>query len=302
MKLSAQEKKYTTEFSVENFLEVIPEPEVFFNKPDRMNPLKDRRSADYEYKLMFFKNHFNNYTIRDIQSILSQANTLVQAAEALENFPKHMKSKRKVLPLPSCDNIPLLQELAYIKHKKEILNYIKKKEEAERQERILAKENGQLKTCQCCFDDEVMPRDIVCCDKQHEFCKTCVKKSAEVQIGLGKLNFPCLEDCQEEFCLKTLQIVLPPNMFSKMALKKQLEEIKAAGIEDLISCPFCDFATILPPTEKIFRCLNEECMKESCRECKEPSHIPLRCDEVEKDADIKKRTYIENKMTEALLR
>lgn len=87
-----------------------------------------------------------------------------------------------------------------------------------------------------------------------------------------------------------------------MARKKQLEEVKAAGIEDLEMCPFCDFATIPEAANKIFTCLNPECMKESCRLCKEPSHIPLKCEEVEKDEDVKRRVYIENKMSEALLR
>lgn len=87
-----------------------------------------------------------------------------------------------------------------------------------------------------------------------------------------------------------------------MAQKKQLAEIKAAGIEELEVCPFCDFATIPVPGDKIFRCLNAECMKESCRQCKEPSHVPLRCEEVEGDKEVKARTYIENKMSEALLR
>lgn len=87
-----------------------------------------------------------------------------------------------------------------------------------------------------------------------------------------------------------------------MAQRKQLEEIKAAGIEDLVTCPFCDFATIPAPGDKIFRCMNEECMKESCLLCREVSHIPLRCEEVEKEQDVKLRTYIEDKMTEALLR
>jgi hypothetical protein len=36
--------------------------------------------------------------------------------------------------------------------------------------------------------------------------------------------------------------------------------------------------------------------------CKEPSHVPLRCDEIEKDEDVRARTFVENKMTEALLR
>lgn len=82
-----------------------------------------------------------------------------------------------------------------------------------------------------------------------------------------------------------------------------MEEVKAAGIEDLELCPFCDFATIPAPTDKIFRCLNPECMKESCRQCHQPSHLPYKCNEIEeKDDEVKKRIYIENKMTEALLK
>lgn len=95
---------------------------------------------------------------------------------------------------------------------------------------------------------------------------------------------------------------MKPKLFSKLISKRQMQEVKSAGIENLECCPFCDFAAIPNPEDKLFHCLNEECMKETCRLCKEPSHIPLRCDEVEKDDDVKKRTYIENKMTEALLR
>ncbi|CAG2064970.1 unnamed protein product, partial [Timema podura] len=87
-----------------------------------------------------------------------------------------------------------------------------------------------------------------------------------------------------------------------MLQRKQMEEVKAAGIEDLESCPFCDFATILPNDDKVFRCLNLDCMKESCRLCKELNHVPLRCDEVEKSEEIKLRTYIEDRMTQALVR
>jgi hypothetical protein len=50
-----------------------------------------------------------------------------------------------------------------------------------------------------------------------------------------------------------------------MLRRKQLEEVKAAGIEDLETCPFCDFASILPDEDKVFCCLNPDCMRESCR-------------------------------------
>ncbi len=47
----------------------------------------------------------------------------------------------------------------------------------------------------------------------------------------------------------------------------QEEEIRRADIPDLVSCPFCSFATIIPDDDpdKVFRCMNPECLKESCR-------------------------------------
>lgn len=83
---------------------------------------------------------------------------------------------------------------------------------------------------------------------------------------------------------------------------KQIEEVKAAGMEDLEVCPFCDFATIPAAADKLFTCLNSECMIESCRLCKEPSHLPLKCSEVEKDDEVKRRVYVENKMSAALIK
>lgn len=38
------------------------------------------------------------------------------------------------------------------------------------------------------------------------------------------------------------------------------------------------------------------------RFCKEPNHIPLRCNEVEKQGEVGMRTYIEARLTEAMIR
>ena len=78
-----------------------------------------------------------------------------------------------------------------------------------------------------------------------------------------------------------------------------------AGIEGLEHCPFCPYATVLEVpknVDKIFRCLKPGCLVESCRLCKKPAHIPLPCTEVEEDEEVKRRTRIENKMAEALIR
>lgn len=46
---------------------------------------------------------------------------------------------------------------------------------------------------------------------------------------------------------------------------KQAQEIKAADIEGLETCAFCDYSVILSPDLKIINCLNPECKKETCR-------------------------------------
>ncbi len=38
------------------------------------------------------------------------------------------------------------------------------------------------------------------------------------------------------------------------------------------------------------------------RLCKEPNHIPLRCDEVEKGVELEMRKFIEEHVTEAMIR
>lgn len=51
-----------------------------------------------------------------------------------------------------------------------------------------------------------MPADTIFCDNGHLFCKDCVRKGCEVKIGEGKLNFPCLEDCDQQFSLQILKV------------------------------------------------------------------------------------------------
>lgn len=43
-------------------------------------------------------------------------------------------------------------------------------------------------------------------------------------------------------------------------------------------------------------------MMNVCRLCKEPNHIPLRCDEIEKGVELEMRKFIEEHVTEAMIR
>ncbi|KAF5278107.1 hypothetical protein FQR65_LT03623 [Abscondita terminalis] len=306
--------RYTIEFDIKEFIKQFPNPEQHFSDLKRKNPLtgtsENEDSANNElrndelYALHFLYNHYRFLRKKDIERVFKMSKkSLINTCNRLDRIRKSLVVPRKHTDFEEVSkNIPLLQEIAYLDNRKAIKRIIKECDERYRLAKTDAKENGLLQTCACCFDEELIPEECYFCKNACIFCKECVKTGAETVISNGNLEFPCLADCGSEFSIPTLQMVLDSVVFSRMAQRKQMEEIKRANIDDLETCPFCEYATIPPPDSKIFKCLNEDCMKESCRECRHVAHIPLRCNEIEYDEDVKMRTYIENKMTEALLR
>ncbi|ELU12923.1 hypothetical protein CAPTEDRAFT_155420 [Capitella teleta] len=145
---------------------------------------------------------------------------------------------------------------------------------------------------------------MLSCPEGHLFCSECIRRSSEEILGLAKLDFPCLQaGCGSPFTLSTLQKALKPKTFDLLLRKIQETEIEQAGLDDLVKCPFCTFATIMPnPEDKVLYCKNPDCLRESCRLCQEPNHIPLRCEEVEKQGETDMRTFIEMRVSEAMLR
>ena len=172
-----------------------------------------------------------------------------------------------------------------------------------------AKSKKLLIECQCCFDNELIEDDMMPCPMGHLFCRDCIKRYAISQLGECKYKFKCFkENCEEQFSIETLRQLLEPNMFSNLLQNMQKEEIKNAKIPGLESCPSCGYSAIIDnPDEKIFQCFNKECLKETCRFCKELSHLPKGCEEAKRDIvtekkEIDMRTFIENKVTEAMIR
>jgi len=187
----------------------------------------------------------------------------------------------------------------------EMRSFVKDLEEQRQKTIKWAREVGILMECKCCYADDCLEEEMLPCQGGHFFCKECIQRGSKVAIGDGKTQLKCLVECDQVFKLSTLQTILKANVFSKWLKKIQVDELERAGVEGLEQCPFCPFATIMnstPEDNKIFKCQNSDCAKESCRLCHEMSHIPQRCEEVEKDAATKKRTKLEEKRTEALVR
>uniref|UniRef100_A0A0C9QJK2 Rnf216_1 protein n=3 Tax=Fopius arisanus TaxID=64838 RepID=A0A0C9QJK2_9HYME len=293
MRITEEQLRYTTNFTVPTFLEKFPDPFKHF--------LDKKRTCKHEIVgLEFLKSQFNRIRVSTVSKVYSETQWNMSIATAkLRQIGSDMNSTRKFTEIPT-EDINLLQEMAFIRHQSHIQKYIDDMKKAEKAEFEKLKKSNELLECQCCYDNECMPSKCSMCDQGHVFCNSCIIKGTDTKLGEGDTHVPCFQDCGAEFSLATLQEILKPTKFSILVKKRQAAEVAAAGLEGLVSCPFCHFASIPPEGDKVFKCLNSECMKESCIQCKEPNHVPLRCNEVGK-AD-KARKYIEEKMTEALAR
>jgi TRIAD3 protein (E3 ubiquitin-protein ligase RNF216) len=81
-----------------------------------------------------------------------------------------------------------------------------------------------------------------------------------------------LSGCKMTFPDSELRRILPEKLFGLYDHIRQRREIELAGLEGLEECPFCDFKVVIDvdfEEDKVLRCQNEECLKISCRKCKE---------------------------------
>ena len=297
-------EKYSGQVTIQEILDMYEDPEAYFM--DKTRVVSDLYK---KHSLTQLKKEFRQISVNVINKIFTINNGLfVPCVRALKKYSGVKRKTRRPdheCCMPTEIDINFLKELQYSRIEADLKQYINEKDSAQARKIEEAKEKGTLMECVCCYNDECLADDMLPCGGGHLFCKECVQRASEVAIGDGKLHLTCLGHCEEVFALATLQKALKANTFSKWLKRIQLAEIEKADIEGLEQCPFCPFATIMdtkPEENKLFMCQNPDCGKESCRMCKEISHIPLRCEEVEKDAEVRKRTYIENKMTEAMIR
>lgn len=93
-----------------------------------------------------------------------------------------------------------------MKNKLVIRRELKQHDEKYQKAREEALLSNLMQTCQCCFDDELIPEECYFCKNGCIFCKDCVKGGAEAAIGDGKLYFACLVNCGYDFGISTLQV------------------------------------------------------------------------------------------------
>ena len=298
-KEEAELLKWSGKMTPGDFLDMYEDPGKYF---------KTRREVTEEYKvhaIADLKGRFRYQSMSNITRTFSRCGSLLSpTVTKLSQEDDTRQTKRSDAEFrppwgPAC--ISFLKEKKFIELKAQI-DIAKKKRETDKELKVAAARlAGTLVDCECCYSSDCVEDDMVKCGGGHLYCKDCVETSTKVAMGEGKIVIECLGQCDKEISWQELSRALQPNILSKLIQKRQAEEVEKAGMEDLVACPYCPYVTIMDnQADKVLVCRNPDCGRESCRLCREPNHVPLRCEEVEKGEQARK--MIEEKLTEAMLR
>jgi len=287
------------DFSIDEFLEKFPQPLEVFQNRNRENATQSYIALSLEY----LKERFKFVSISVIRQILkANQNNLTKATKQLEMQPASRKTKRTKFEMNPIHtyNQDFEDEMNFLNHEAEINEYMENQILLKAARIEEAKARGELLVCGCCFTDDLLRDEMLHCEEGHMFCRTCLKSHANIIIGEQKVTFPCLQECNSQFSYETIKQVVKTPVYEKLLKRLQEYEVKAAGIEGLEFCPFCEYAEIPPEGDRIFRC--KSCLKESCRLCHKDSHIPFKCDEADDNRLTKVRTQVEERISECLIR
>ncbi|KAH9870410.1 hypothetical protein IAQ61_005885 [Plenodomus lingam] len=286
---------------------------------------RDENITDYEQDaLNLLKDEFLNVPIRHLSYMLKKEKTLFKAFGVLEEqlqtykqiatpFAKIAKPRVKhgteLILIERGSKIP--KELHAAKRRKEITAAKRQQametDQAEEMNLRQAQIANQMGECACCFDDLPLNRMISCNGRTaHFYCMDCPRQQIETLMGQSRCRPTCfgVTDCNGTFSRTQLQQVLSEKTFERLEHMQQMEDLKAAGLDFLSECPFCDFKMECPPVniDKEFRCEGNKCGKTSCRLCNMETHIPLSCEEAKKEGKLTFRHIIEEAMSSALIR
>jgi TRIAD3 protein (E3 ubiquitin-protein ligase RNF216) len=290
------------------------DPEAFFMK---------RREVTEGYKqnaLRELKNDFRYIKVTVIKQAFQENNYLyIPTRRALQKMEPAQRGTKR--PFKECRLLAefdptFVTEHTYRKIEDEVRAH-KEAVAAARQQRFeQASAAGELMACPICDDEDnpsFLPEEMLPCPRGHYYCKICIAKLANQAVKLSRTPLKCMSlNCDQCFSVSTIRQVLPAKAYTDFWVASLNDELHRAEIEGLERCPRCPFAIPMGPIEtgdksipinSVFDCQNPNCdAKKTCRLCKFPEHIPLRCNEVEHDGPARKRNIMEEAMSASMIR
>ncbi|XP_073986835.1 uncharacterized protein isoform X2 [Rhodnius prolixus] len=252
------------QYSLEAFVHRFKDPIEYFHKCPK--------GPDYKDKMVeYLKDRFRNITTERIEEISVENDyNLVECILRLEDTPPDPvyfnevpRTDEEIKKYINDGEDDFLYEVEFVKHKEEILDFMKIKQDEKEAALEKAKILGELLECECCSDQEVLAEEVVTCENGHVFCSECFQRSVEVIMGDAKVEFPCFQECNGKFPMSTVKKVLTIKAYEKLMSRIQYREVRAAEVPGMEFCPFCEYGAIPAENDELFRC--EKCLIDVCR-------------------------------------
>lgn len=121
-----------------------------------------------------------------------------------------------------------------------------------------------------------------------------------MQMQQGSLTFRCLYDteCEGIFTRRERRYYMSRRMAAQATRAETVLSIASANIENLVSCPRCDYAEIHDVPQDTLVCENPSCGAVTCTRCFRDSHADLACDT---DEEVRRRKIAEERQTQESL-
>ncbi|XP_069671639.1 serine-rich adhesin for platelets-like [Periplaneta americana] len=274
-------EKVKTVFDIERYIRAIPDPFQYF-KREKNNEINYN---DHCLALMYLKSRYRRILFSDIEYVFERnKNNLTLTCEELDLGKSPLrKGNRKLGTGCGCNrphelSMSFIHEVSFIEHKREIENYLREKQKKKELQYDMAKFKGELEQCGHCGVSGFILDEMATCGMLHLFCKSCIQNAVETRLSRCENPFACLDnECKWLINVESFKKAVKPMTFSALLHIRHLKEMQMAGVKLLETCPFCGFADIPKETDQLFCCLNVECMRDTCRKCKGPSHLPTPC-------------------------
>ena len=236
-----------------------------------------------------------------------------------DNPPFAKLKKLRVLTFPQTDDLSWIDGMAPEGYgieelKREIIaaRRTRKKEESKQRNQTLADEaeakrekeardKGDVIECDICTDTKPFYKFVHCSgDVPHFSCGECLQNHVAALIGDQRYQLECLPDtsCKASYSRSQRDRFLAQKTIETLERLQQQAELKLANVENLASCPVCDYAAVYPKVEddKEFRCENPDCQRVSCRLCQKDTHTPISCKEYKESFGVNERHEVEEAM------
>ena len=183
-------EKYSQEVTAKEMLEMYEDPEAFFSD-------KERKASELykKHSMAHLKKAFPYAGAAIIGKVFAENGGLYypcykvlsgRRGQMPANRRKTRRAEHECAP-PAEIELNFLKELQFSRIEGDVRAHLEREEKEKTRRVEEARKMDLLETCNCCYNDECLPDDMLPCKGGHSFCIDCIRRASQVRKLLKKL-------------------------------------------------------------------------------------------------------------------